>query len=135
MSNFITATVSNIKNIKNLYEIELNFHNRKIILINLELNENIKINSKLKLTIPSSTIFLIKELNQDSYNSINVLDATILDIKFGEILSTIDTKIFDTKIDVILSSKILEKLDIKIGDRVWLILRETQIDIVEVFND
>jgi len=135
MSNLITVRVLNISYLDTLYQLEVDFCGNRIILIGLKNDKNIKIDSKLKLSIPSSAIFLIKELDIEINNYLNLLEATILDIEFGKILDGVRLKICNREIYTLISSKIFKKLNLNIGDRVVVALKETQIDIVEVFCD
>jgi len=133
MSN-IVATVSNIWAIDSLHKIGFDFCNKTIFMICLELDNCIKIGTKVKLEISPSHIAITKNFTGlISYS--NIIDATIVSINSGDILSSIELKFCNTTIETIITTTSSKEMNLKVGDNIKALLKATELSIIEVLND
>ena len=99
--------------------------------MSLELNENIKIGTKVKLTCKSAHIAIAKNFSgKVSYS--NKLDCVIDTIENGELLSYIHLKIFDTILESIITVNSSTKMDLKVGDKVTAFIKASELSISEI---
>ncbi|HIP13340.1 MAG TPA: transporter [Arcobacter sp.] len=133
MSNII-ATISDIKNCDSLHIVEFIFHSQTLSMMSLELNENIKIGTKVKLAIKSSHISLAKNFNGDvSFE--NKLPTKVISIENGELLSSVTLSVFDTTLEAITTRKSIENMDLKVEDNITAFIQMSELSIVEIVND
>ena len=126
----MVATILDIKKHDNLYRVELNLYNQTLYMVTLGLERNIKVGSKVKLSIPPAQIAIAKNFSGEiSYS--NILNSTIVSIKNGEILNSITLTIGKTTLEAITSSDI----KLKAGDNIKALLKATELSIVEVLDD
>ncbi|NOZ90955.1 MAG: transporter [Epsilonproteobacteria bacterium] len=130
----IVATVSNIWTIDSLHKIELDFCGKSIFMICLELDNSIKVGTKVKLAISPSHIAIAKDFRGlISYS--NIIDSTIVSINRGEILSSVELKFNDITIESIITTTASKEMDLKIGESIKAMLKATELSIIEVLND
>jgi len=124
--NSIEASVKEIVRIDNLTHISFSTDSSEIDVLTLELQESISIGSLAKLIIKSTDIALSKSrLVQSSFT--NQLRAKVIDIKHGEILSSVALDIDGFILEsLILNSK---SLDIEVGDELFALISASDISI------
>ena len=126
----MVATILDIKKHNNLYRVELNLYNQTLYMVTLGLERNIKVGSRVKLSIPPAQIAIAKDFSGEiSYS--NILNSTIVSIKNGKILNSITLTIGKTTLEAITSSDI----KLKAGDNIKALLKATELSIVEVLDD
>lgn len=133
MSNII-ATVSKIQNCDSLNIVNFDFNGITLSMMSLELNKNIKIGTKVKLTCKSTHIAIAKNFSGEvSYS--NRLSCEIVSLENGELLCCIHLKIFDTILESIITVNSSLKMDLKVGDNVTSFIKASELSISEVLND
>ena len=133
MSNLI-ATVTEIKNCDNLNIVSFNCHNQTFSMMSLELDENIQIGTKVKLSTKPTHIAVGKKFIGDiSYS--NQLNTTIQDIENGELLSSISLKFFDTTLESIITLNSSKNMNLKKGDDVIAFIKASELSIGDIIND
>jgi molybdopterin-binding protein len=133
MSNII-ATVSNIQSCDSLNIVKFDFNGLALSMMSLELNEKIKVGTKVQLTCKSSHIAIAKNFSGEvSYS--NKLDSKIISIDNGELLSCVQVQIFDTILESIITVNSSLKMGLKVGDNVTVFIKASELSILEVLND
>ena len=130
----IIATVSKIQNSDSLNIVNFDFNGITLSMMSLDLNENIKIGTKVKLNCKSSHIAIAKNFSGEvSYS--NRLSCEIQSIENGELLSSIHLKIFDTMLESIITVNSSKKMNLKVGDNITAFIKASELSILEVLND
>ena len=132
--NTIVAEVKEIKNIDNLNIVKFYFAGTTLSMMSLELNENIKVGAKVKLITKPTHIAIAKNFNGEvSYS--NQLDAEIIHVENGELLSSIKIRIWETTLESIITKDSSERMNLHIGDKVTAFIKANELSIVEVLDD
>jgi molybdopterin-binding protein len=132
--SYIVAKVSSIHIFDSLYRVDLDFNSIALFIVGVELHKDIKIGSNVKLAISPSHIAIAKDFSGDiSYN--NILEATIDSIENGEILSSINLRLFDITLNSIITAKSSKDMNLKEGDKIKALLNATELSIIEVIDD
>jgi len=132
MSHMI-ATVSKIQNCDTLHIVEFTCHTQTLSMMSLDLNKNIKIGTTVKLLVKPTHVAIAKNFSGDiSYS--NKLDSTIISIENGELLSSIRLSFFDTILESIITANLSQKMDLKVGDCVTILIKASEIAIGEVID-
>ena len=106
-----------------------------LYMISLELPYNLKIDSRVKLAIKPISVAIGKDTGGTlSYS--NQLPATVQDMEKGELLSTLKLKLDNNyTIESIITSRAVDRLVLKKGDRVTALIKSSEVSILEVLND
>jgi len=133
MSNII-ATIVDIKNCDSLNIVEFTFCNQSLSMMSLELNNKIKIGSKVRLSIKSTNIAISKDfISNISFE--NRLKCKILSIENGELLSSVTIEIGNTTLEVILTKQSVKNMNLNINDEVLAFINMSELSISEIIND
>ena len=132
--NTIVAEVKEIKNVDNLNIVKFYFAGITLSMMSLELNENIKVGAKVKLITKPTHIAIAKKFNGEvSYS--NQLDAEIIHVENGELLSSIKIRIWETTLESIITKASSERMNLQVGDEVTAFIKANELSIVEVLDD
>jgi molybdopterin-binding protein len=100
-------------------------------MMSLDLDDQIKVGSKVKLVVKPSHVAIAKNFCGDvSYS--NILKATVLNCENGQLLSSVKLKYFDTTLESIITVASSNRMDIKEGDEVVAFIKASEISIGEV---
>ncbi|MEA3512936.1 MAG: TOBE domain-containing protein [Campylobacterota bacterium] len=134
MSNII-ATVSSINRCDNLNIVKLYFNEQVLSMMSLELQDNIKVGVKVKLSVKPTHVAIGKNVSGLlSYS--NQLICTITSIDNGKLLSSIKLKVDeDTTLESIITVNSSSKMDLKVDDNIVAYIKASEISINEVIND
>lgn len=131
--NHIVATVSEIQNHKSLHIVKFECNYQTLSMMSLDLSDNIKVSTKVKLVVKPSHIAIAKKCTGDvSYS--NQLSATIKSIDNGELLSSIRLSCFDTTLESIITVSSSLRMDLRVGDSVTLFIKASELSIGEVLD-
>jgi len=133
MSNII-ATVSNIQSCDSLNIVKFDFNGLSLSMMSLELNEKIKVGTKVQLTCKSSHIAIAKNFSGEMSYS-NQLATKIIAIENGELLSCVQIQIFDTILESIITVNSSLKMDLQVGDNVTIFIKASELSILEIIDD
>jgi molybdopterin-binding protein len=133
MSQFI-ATVSNIENCESVHIVTFDFQDQTLFMVSLELNENIQVGTKVRLTVKPTHISLAKNFSGDVSFS-NQLRSTVISIEKGQLLAAVKLEYFDTVLESIITVHALKNMDLNKGDEVTALIRASELSIQEVLND
>jgi len=133
MSKLI-AIVKDIQSCDNLNIVKFDFFGQTLSMMSLELNQNIKIGTKVNLIVKPTHITIAKNFSGEvSYS--NKLNTTIKEIQNGKLLSSITLSIFNTSIESIITVNSSIKMDLKVGDKVIAFIKASELSIGSINND
>ena len=128
------ARVKDIKTIDSLNIVEFDFNNITLKMMSLELHKEVKLESKVKLLVKPSNVIISKNYIEDISLSNQTL-AKIIEINSGELLSNITLKIEETILESIITKDSADKLNLKIDDKVYILIKASDLSILKVLND
>jgi len=130
MSNLI-ASVKDIQKCDSLHIVKFECYSQTLSMMSLDLDEQIKVGSKVKLVVKPSHVAIAKNFSGDvSYS--NILKATVLNCENGQLLSSVKLKYFDITLESIITVASSNRMDIKEGDEVVAFIKASEISIGEV---
>ena len=133
MSKFI-ATIKKIQSIDNLNIVEFEFDGLTLKMMSLDLNDDVKIGKKVKLSVKPSNISIAKNLTGEISLS-NKIVATIESLENGQLLTSVILKINDTILESIITVDSSKRMNLQIGEVVTILIKASNLSIGEVLND
>lgn len=133
MSKFI-ATIKKIQSIDNLNIVEFDFCGLTLKMMSLDLNDDVEIGKKVKLSVKPSNISIAKNLSGEISLS-NKIVATIQSLENGQLLTSVILKINDTLLESIITVDSSKRMNLQIGEVVTILIKASNLSIEEVIND
>ena len=128
------ARVKDIKTIDSLNIVEFDFNNITLKMMSLELHKEVKLESKVKLLVKPTSVAISKKYIEDISLSNQAL-AKIVAIENGELLSSLSLQINDTFIESIITKESSQRLDLKKGDIINILIKASDLSILRVLHD
>jgi len=132
--NQLLAQVIQIDSLEHLNIVELALGSDKLTMMSLELSDTIVVGKKVKLTIKPSHITLAKELSGVLSHS-NILPAKVHSIEEGQLLSVVEVVLHSFHLEAIITTKILKKMALLEGEGIEILIKASDLSIVEVLDD
>ncbi len=132
--NKLISTIKTIKNIDNLNIVEFDFDGITLKMMSLDLDKEIQINKKVKLSVKSSNVIIAKNLLGEISLS-NQLVATIQSIENGELLSSVILKVNETIFESLITVDSSKRMNLQVGEEVQILIKASNLSIQEVLND
>ena len=133
MSKLI-ATIKKIDNIDNLNIVDFDFFGNNLKMMSLDLNPNVQIGKKVKLSVKPTNISIAKNLSGDISLS-NKLVAIIENIDNGKLLCSLSLKIYNVLLESIITVDSSKRMNLQIGDEVSIFIKASDLSIGEIIND
>lgn len=133
MSKFI-ATIKKIQSIDNLNIVKFDFCGLTLKMMSLDLNDDVEIGKKVKLSVKPSNISIAKNLSGEISLS-NKIVATIQSLENGQLLTSVILKINDTLLESIITVDSSKRMNLQIGEVVTILIKASNLSIEEVIND
>ncbi|WP_294961361.1 TOBE domain-containing protein [Sulfurimonas sp.] len=131
--NKFKATITKIQSVDNLNIVNFDFGGQGLSMMSLDLNEKIKVGTQVLLTAKPTHIAIAKEFSGDiSYS--NQLDAKIVEINNGELLSSIKLSTGDATCESIITKNSSLRMKLKKDDKVLLFIKASELSIKEVLS-
>lgn len=132
--NSISAIVKKINSYDGVNVVDFDFNNKTISMMGLELPEKIKIGTKVLLGVKPSHVTIAKSYNLEvSYS--NKIKANIIDIIEGKLLCNVIMFCNDTKIESLITKKTKDNMHLRVGDKVTVLIKSTELFIKDIIND
>jgi len=128
------ARVKSIQNKDSLNIVDFDFHNTTFKMMSLDLSSNLKVGKRVELIVKPTNIAISKNYIENISLSNQAL-AKIIDIKNGELLSSISLKLGDTTLESIITKSSSQKLNLKKDDEINILIKASNISINRVLND
>jgi molybdopterin-binding protein len=129
--NYIRAEVKKIQSVDALNIVEFSASGQKIKMMSLELNEDIKVGAKVRLSVKSTNISLAKELNSKISIS-NILHVEIKEIKYGELLCSVRLKFALEELECVITKEACLDMDLQNEKKIMALISENEVSIMEV---
>ncbi len=130
MNDFLSK-ITKIQNVENLNIVNFDFNSQNLSMMSLDLSEKVKVGCQVILTAKPTHIAIAKEFSGNiSYS--NQLDAKILEINNGELLSSIKLSTGDATCESIITKNSATRMKLKVGDDVTLFIKASELSIKEI---
>ena len=133
MSQFV-ATIKKINSIDNLNIVEFDFHGLTLKMMSLDLNADVQVGKKVKLSVKPTNISIAKNLIGEISLS-NQIVATIENLENGQLLSSVSLKVHNTLLESIITVDSSKRMNLQIGEVVTILIKASNLSIEEVIND
>ena len=130
----IIATIKNIRNVDSLNIVEFGFFNHTLKMVSLNLNKEITLNKKVKLSIKPTNILIAKKFEGEISIS-NQLKAKIVKVENGELLSSILLKVEDTILESIITVDSSKNMNLVKDEEVLILIKASDLFIQEVIDE
>lgn len=131
--NEFKASVTKIDNLDNLNIVEFKFHNIKLYMMSLELND-LKENMEVLLTVKATHIAIAKDfIGQISLS--NLIESKIIKLDIGKLLTSIKLQYKDTIFTSIITTNSALKMNLKENDIVKAIFKSSELSIKKVIHN
>lgn len=131
--NKFSAKITKIQSVENLNIINFDFHSQNLTMMSLDLDAKLEVGCTVILTAKPTHIAIAKEFSGDiSYS--NQLDAKILEINNGELLSSIKLSTGDATCESIITKNSSLRMNLKKGDNVTLFIKASELSIKEILE-
>ena len=133
MSQLI-ATIKKINSVNNLNIVEFDFHGLTLKMMSLDLNTDVQVGKKVKLSVKPTNISIAKNLIGEISLS-NQIVATIENLENGQLLSSVSLKVHNTLLESIITVDSSKRMNLQIGEVVTILIKASNLSIGEVLND
>ena len=130
----LVATIKKINSIDNLNIVEFDFHGLTLKMMSLDLNTDVQVGKKVKLSVKPTNISIAKNLIGEISLS-NQIVATIENLENGQLLSSISLKVHNTILESIITVDSSKRMNLQIGESVTILIKASNLSIAEVLND
>lgn len=130
----IKATITRIDSVESLNIITFDFYGTVLKMMSLDLSKEIEVGRKVTLAVKPSHIAIAKEFSgMLSYS--NQLKATIHSCDNGKLLSSIKLHMEDVMLESVITLDSVLKMDLKAGDEVTVMIKASELSIMDVLDD
>ena len=130
----LVATIKKINSIDNLNIVEFDFHGLTLKMMSLDLNADVQVSKKVKLSVKPTNISIAKNLIGEISLS-NQIVATIENLENGQLLSSVSLKVHNTLLESIITVDSSKRMNLQIGESVTILIKASNLSIAEVLND
>ena len=130
----LVATIKKINSIDNLNIVEFDFHGLTLKMMSLDLNADVQVSKKVKLSVKPTNISIAKNLIGEISLS-NQIVATIENLENGQLLSSVSLKVHNTLLESIIIVDSSKRMNLQIGESVTILIKASNLSIGEVLND
>lgn len=131
--NRLHAVVTDVVGEQNLHIISFDFQGSSLSMMGLDLPFGLHVGSSVVLGAKPSHLAIGKNIQGElSYS--NQLDATIVSIENGKLLSSIILHVKDVMLQSFITCKSSQRMNLQVGDEVKLLIKASELFVLEV-ND
>jgi len=130
----LVATIKKINSVDNLNIVEFDFDGITLKMMSLDLDKEVQINKKVKLSVKSSNVIIAKNLFGEISLS-NQLVATIQSIENGKLLSSVILKVNETIFESLITVDSSKRMNLQVGEEIQILIKASNLSIQEVLND
>lgn len=132
--NRLEVTIKEIQNSDYIHLTTLDFQGNELHMLSLELNEKIEVGQKVAIATKATHISLAKDFIRNISCS-NQFLVKVKEIKKGEIVSVVKVDFCGSSLESVITTKALKKVDIKKNDEVVMLVKSSEISILEILDD
>lgn len=133
MSKLI-AEVESIETIDNLNIVSFKTKTTTLKMMSLDINKDITVGKKVVLSCKPSSIAIAKDFSGEISFS-NQLACKVVEIKKGELLSIVTLLFEDFRLESLITTKTLLRMDIKIDETVTIFIKSSELSVLESINE
>lgn len=131
--NRLHAVVTDVVGEQNLHIISFDFQGSSLSMMGLDLPFGLHVGSSVVLGAKPSHLAIGKNIQGElSYS--NQLDATIVSIENGKLLSSVILHVKDVMLQSFITCKSSQRMNLQVGDEVKLLIKASELFVLEV-ND
>ena len=130
----LVATIKKITSVDNLNIVEFDFNGLTLKMMSLDLNADVQVGKKVKLSVKPTNISIAKNLIGEISLS-NQIVATIENLENGQLLSSVSLKVHNTLLESIITVDSSKRMNLQIGEVVTILIKASNLSIGEVLND
>ncbi|MGD9554666.1 MAG: molybdopterin-binding protein [Arcobacteraceae bacterium] len=130
----MVATVKSIENLEQLNIVEFEFQGQVLKMMSLDLNTSIRVGKEVVLSVKPTNIALAKDLAGEISFS-NQMVATIQTLTHGKLLSSVGLAINDIVFESIITLSSAKRMNLNINDEVVMLIKASDLFILDVFDD
>lgn len=130
--NELKATVTDIKSLENLNIVKFDYEGQSLSMMSLSLKD-IEVGTQVILSVNASHIAIGKDLKGDISLS-NRFDCQIVELKQGELLSSLKLKTNNDFLTSIITSNSVDRMNLKVNDEVQALVKASEISIKKVIT-
>ncbi|MDD4506985.1 MAG: TOBE domain-containing protein [Sulfurospirillaceae bacterium] len=131
--NRLHAVVTDVVGEQNLHIISFDFQGSSLSMMGLDLPFGLHVGSSVVLGAKPSHLAIGKNI-QGKLSYSNQLDATIVSIENGKLLSSIILHVKDVMLQSFITCKSSQRMNLQVGDEVKLLIKASELFVLEV-ND
>jgi len=131
--NYIEAIITKIDRVDTLNIVTFDFKGDALTMMSLELGEAISVGSKVKLTVKPTYIALAKNFS-GLVSYANQIKSTITGIEYGTLLCSVELLVNAIMIESIITRSSADKMDLAVGDEVTIMIKASELSIVQVLD-
>lgn len=129
--NRLSAVVTLIEGEQNLHIISFDCEGSQLKMMGLDLPKGLHVKSHVTLGVKPSHVAIAKNLSGDlSYS--NQLDATIVSIENGKLLSNILLHVKNFEMQSFITYASSQRMNLQVGDSVTLLIKASELFVLEV---
>lgn len=129
----IIAKVSQIQKEQNLHIVKFDFEGTALKMMSLDLNDKIKIGTKVALNIKPTHMALARDFSGEvSYS--NKIQAKVIKVDNGKLLSSIELQVHDVVLESVITSDSSKRMNIKIDDELTILVKASELSISKVLD-
>lgn len=132
MSKF-KAKIIAIESVNQLNLVSLDFEGSTLQMMSLGLDDSIRVACEVLCYVKPTAVMLAKDFRGELSSS-NRIVAEIKSIEKGKLLSSVRVQTASAELESIITSEILDRLGIKSAESVTVIIKESDISILEVVS-
>ena len=132
--NKIVATITKIEKLESLHIVSFSFSTYTLQMMSLDLNDDIKIGQKVVLGVKPTNVSFAKNL-EGKISISNQLRAKIKGINKGKLLSSVIFETNYTLLESVFTTKSLKELNLQLYDEFTILIKASDLSIIEVKND
>lgn len=131
--NTLQASVKQIDHLDSLYIVTFEWHGADIKMVSLDLDQKLEKYDEVILGVNFTSVAVAKMIEGElSYT--NQLDAKVGSVEKGELLSVVELTYGDDKLESLLLTESIDRLELKAGDEVKMIIKANDIFLQEVIS-
>ncbi len=130
--NQIDATISKIESFENVNIVSFEVGSYSMKMISLELENSLKIGSKVQIGTKATHISLAKNLTSQISIS-NILHVRVKEVNNGELLSSVKFYFNDVVFESIITKESSLAMDIKENDKITALIQSSELSIIKVW--
>lgn len=130
----LVAKVESIDNIDNLNIVSFKTKTASLKMMSLDINKDISIGKKVVISCKPSSIAIAKNFSGEISFS-NQLECKVVGIKKGELLSIVTLLFEEFKLESLITTKTLERMDIKKEEIVKIFIKSSELSILESIDE